>query len=996
MAPFTITLKNGEEVKVNDHVYCSPSWAVRDGTPYSVARIMEFLPPEGTARPQHSTTSDSPSASTDSAAKGKSKEKAPDSTVYTRVRLAWYYRPSDVSDRPVADARLLLAAIYSEICDINQLRAKCFVVHRDKVTDLAGWKKRPDRFYFNRLFDPYIKKEFEVIPSTSVRNLPDNIRNTLISRYEYVVAEKEVVPDLTDTLRHCHTCEKWCPPAESVRCDSCKNYFHMSCVTPPLIAKPTRGYGWTCAPCSKAHEEAVEGHVVRHPTPLTKPKSNAPPARGRGRPRKDRSLAEKEEKFEVKHFKMWPFRYFGLYTVAEDTLDPDDLIFPRAATRLGPKYQATVPAVGSPRDPDLEERGGDATIEVLSRVDKMSEAEVNEMHARRNKLTSKIDVKSSVDWLTEVTKRFSDAWIAGRSFSTVNMANPFRLEKWKKVETRYTDREWDDDEKAAFEDAILVHGAELRPVRDEVGTRTIAEVVRYYGHWKNDKVGEENKRARLLGEVGKGTTTSRSQSHNLDIDSDEEGSIVKQPTKANSSCGACRSRESKVWWKAPKGLITNVLCDNCGTSWRKYADLNHLRPLREEIVAAKVKATEKREGTPLTAPPSKRAKRGSSAQSTPPPVNTPSAPQLRCLACNKNGPVGKVLKCSQCGTRAHAGACGAIPDPQNNDSWTCDLCRNEKTAEASLNTDCVLCPPPRRDRRNKDGIMPPPDTFLRMCKPTEGQGWAHVLCAVFTPEVTFSDSSRLRVVEGISTIPSHRWSSKCWFCDRPQGAVIKCTECPREFHVSCAWNRGYKFGFEIQPIKAARRDTATTVSFNGVVGSMQAVVRCKNHEGGRRPPFADMCETNELGETALQVFCRTYKQAPIAQSHALLRKARRLDHILEEKDKEKDKDKEKEKDKDAPANGHVAPPAPAPAPVPAASEPEPRCSRCKTTYSPFFHPAPSSLTNGRSSAAGGAPEPKFYCHRCYFNKYGPNGAVRAAGAEAAASAGAGAGAVAVA
>jgi hypothetical protein len=56
--------------------------------------------------------------------------------------------------------------------------------------------------------------------------------------------------------------------------------------------------------------------------------------------------------------------------------------------------------------------------------------------------------------------------------------------QWKSTETRYADREWDDDEKAAFEDAVLTHGAELRTVRDEVGTRTIYEVVRYYGHWK--------------------------------------------------------------------------------------------------------------------------------------------------------------------------------------------------------------------------------------------------------------------------------------------------------------------------------------------------------------------------------------------------------------------------------------------------------------------------------------------------------------------------------
>ena len=89
---------------------------------------------------------------------------------YDRVRLAWYYRPADVTDRPVADPRLLLAAIYSEVADINHLRGKCYVVHRDKISDLAGWKKRPDRFYFNRLYDPYIKREFEVISCKDVRN----------------------------------------------------------------------------------------------------------------------------------------------------------------------------------------------------------------------------------------------------------------------------------------------------------------------------------------------------------------------------------------------------------------------------------------------------------------------------------------------------------------------------------------------------------------------------------------------------------------------------------------------------------------------------------------------------------------------------------------------------------------------------------------------------------------------------------------------------------
>jgi epoxyqueuosine reductase QueG len=44
-----------------------------------------------------------------------------------------------------------------------------------------------------------------------VCTVPDNIRDVLVSRYEYVVAEKEVIPDLTDNIRLCDTCNDWCP-----------------------------------------------------------------------------------------------------------------------------------------------------------------------------------------------------------------------------------------------------------------------------------------------------------------------------------------------------------------------------------------------------------------------------------------------------------------------------------------------------------------------------------------------------------------------------------------------------------------------------------------------------------------------------------------------------------------------------------------------------------------------------------------------------------------
>ncbi|KAJ4469273.1 hypothetical protein J3R30DRAFT_3687467 [Lentinula aciculospora] len=920
----TVLLKSGIEVKVNDHVYVSPSWSTREGTPYSIGRIMEFLKPEGSSSAGF------------------------DSLPYTRVRLAWYYRPRDVSDRPGGDSRLLLAAIYSEICDINQIRAKCFVVHRDKISDLAGWKKRPDRFYFMRLFDPYLKKEFEIMQATDVKNVPENVRNTLVERYEYVAAEREVVPDRTGALRLCDTCTVWCASLESVQCARCTKYFHMQCVQPPLQAKPSRGYGWTCAPCSRQHEEEVDSRAaVRHATPVTnKPplKSNAPAPRGRGRPRKDRTQAEKEENSPVKHFRLWPFRYFGQYTLVEDTLDPEDLIFPRAATRVGPRYQLSAfPENGGPHVGPDEERGGDKTVEVLGAVNDFTPSEMSEMEACLRSITNDVKTRSSVDFLTEVVRQFSDATLNGKSLSSVTSKtlNAPRIEKWKAQPTKhYTDKEWSREEVVAFEDAIAVHGAELRAVRDEVVVRSIYEVVRFYGHWKNSKLGEENERIRTYGRLPtpfpsmQANTESLNYSQTIGLD-DDETSIIVPPSKA-PTCGACRTRDSKIWWKAPKGLQSNILCDSCGINYRKYADLN-MRTIRDESTSSpgavpaslgqgsstrgrpsgSVSSTaEKREGTPLAGPASKRSKTASSVPSTPPPPS--NVPQLRCCACSKNGPVGKVIKCKKCGLSVHAASVGTALSADKLDDWRCDLCENEEEQESSIYHDCLLCP------RARSSVQSGPGSYLRACKVTESHGWAHVLCSVFIPEINFTDSSTMKSVEGITSIPNRRWITQCVICQQRGGAVVKCNDCSKEYHISCAWNQGHTFGFEIQPVKGTRRETHVTTMFRGETGCMNAIISCKEHNLSRRQIY-EICETDDGGESALQVYCRAYKQIPqlqVTQTHALLRKARRLDQLITVRPE---------------SSGLAA------SDYPLAEDLE--CVKCSTQFTPRFYPTEDAVTN---------------------------------------------------
>ncbi|KAJ3565703.1 hypothetical protein NP233_g7465 [Leucocoprinus birnbaumii] len=607
--------------------------------------------------------------------------------LYTRVRLAWYYRPSDVSDRTVADSRLLLAAIYSEVCDINQLRGKCYVVHRDKISDLAGWKKRPDRFYFNRLFDPYIKKEFEVIQSTDVRNLPDRIREVLTSRYEYIVAEKEVVADLTDNIRLCATCNDWCP----------------SLLSKPSPLEGTVGPARLVLASTKRKSIATMCAIPLRPLHVDqmrrRQEGGVGPARTGRRLSAKRIFQSNTSTYGHSDI-LGEFSYVLIdlhgsllrdgaydyadtidarqYTVAEDTLDPEDLIFPRTATRQGPKYQANVPPAPDPYNhpPDIDERGGDNTVEVLGIMNSLTEAEGSDtshvllfqklpkvrnrpsfsekeaeaygilshfsdwtstpsssVESCKRSLTNDKKLQTSVDWLTEVIRRFSEAALAARPFTAVSMKNNIRVDKWTKEETPYRDEGWTRDEIIAFEDAIMHHNAELRAVRDEVVTRTMPEVVRFYGHWKNLKLGEQTKRIKETGEPPKPvrrryrTDEEASNGQRVGL-SDDETSIVAEPASRTPTCGACRTRESPTWWKAPKGLSTSILCENCGTAWRKYADLNLVRQSRDESLSSsktRSSANDKREGTPLSGPTTKRAKVNDLFYVSVGPVDAPSA-----------------------------------------------------------------------------------------------------------------------------------------------------------------------------------------------------------------------------------------------------------------------------------------------------------------------------------------------------------------------------------
>lgn len=49
--------------------------------------------------------------------------------------------------------------------------------------------------------------------------VPPHVKQVLQERYEYLITEREMVADLTDSYRSCCVCNKWAASQDSVRCE---------------------------------------------------------------------------------------------------------------------------------------------------------------------------------------------------------------------------------------------------------------------------------------------------------------------------------------------------------------------------------------------------------------------------------------------------------------------------------------------------------------------------------------------------------------------------------------------------------------------------------------------------------------------------------------------------------------------------------------------------------------------------------------------------------
>ena len=159
-----------------DHVYliCEPP-----GEPYYLARIMEFLHIEN-----------EPNLPIDS------------------LRVNWYYRPRDIQ-RKVNDTRVVFASMHSDTCPLTSLRGKCQIRHRSEIDDIDVYRKSKDRFWYEKMFDRYIHRYYEVIPTRQVINVPAKVKKVLDERWKFVIVEIGRGKELTSDVKSCKRCAQY-------------------------------------------------------------------------------------------------------------------------------------------------------------------------------------------------------------------------------------------------------------------------------------------------------------------------------------------------------------------------------------------------------------------------------------------------------------------------------------------------------------------------------------------------------------------------------------------------------------------------------------------------------------------------------------------------------------------------------------------------------------------------------------------------------------------
>ncbi|XP_058714082.1 protein AF-17 isoform X1 [Poecile atricapillus] len=217
-----------------------------------------------------------------------------------------------------------------------------------------------------------------------------------------------------------------------------------------------------------------------------------------------------------------------------------------------------------------------------------------------------------------------------------------------------------------------------------------------------------------------------------------------------------------------------------------------------------------------------------------------------------------------CNVAVHQACYGIVQVPTG--PWFCRKCESQ---ERAARVRCELCP-------HKDGAL----------KRTDNGGWAHVVCALYIPEVQFANVLTMEPIV-LQYVPHDRFNKTCYICEEQgreskaaSGACMACNRhgCRQAFHVTCAQMAGLLCEEEVLEVD--------NVKYCGY---------CKYH-------FNKMKTSRHSGSSSFIPGRRSRSASPTQEKH--------LSHHERPKKSRKDKERPKQKHKKRPESPSSLPPAP--------------------------------------------------------------------------------------
>lgn len=139
-----------------------------------------------------------------------------------------------------------------------------------------------------------------------------------------------------------------------------------------------------------------------------------------------------------------------------------------------------------------------------------------------------------------------------------------------------------------------------------------------------------------------------------------------------------------------------------------------------------------------------------------------------CLGTDSDN-LNTIVFCDGCDIAVHQECYGIIFIPEG--KWLCRRCMISKNNFFT----CLMCP-----------------SHTGAFKQTDTGSWVHNICALWLPELYFSNLHYMEPIEGVQNVSASRWKLNCYICKKKMGACIQCFQrnCFTAYHVTCARRAG--------------------------------------------------------------------------------------------------------------------------------------------------------------------------------------------------------------